>query len=326
MRPFVLAAGVVAVMLAAAASAGAAGAGGGGGTPVALASGGTSFGAPLPRPDARPVARRLRPTPRVITAGDAAPTIALRVRQRGITSVLARIVVLRLPRRRTVARVRLGWVRTGRSVSVPLPARLRLRTGRYLVRLHAMDARGRTLRRTRAFPGRARIVVRRRKRPPVGAPAPAPVMPAPAPSPGGAGVFPVAGPFDFGGAGARFGAPRVGHIHQGQDISASAGTPVVAPYAGTISATSFQARGAGEFVVLDGADGRDYFFAHCLRGSTAVATGAAVAAGQTLCQVGATGTTSGAAHLHFEIWQVGWRVPGGFPIDPLPELRAWAGR
>ena len=78
--------------------------------------------------------------------------------------------------------------------------------------------------------------------------------------------------------------------------------------------------------MLDGADGRDYFFAHCLRRSTIVAEGAAVAAGAPLCQVGATGTTSGANHLHFEIWTVGWRVAGGAPIDPLPELRAWAGR
>ena len=139
-------------------------------------------------------------------------------------------------------------------------------------------------------------------------------------------MFPVAGAFDFGGAGARFGAGRTGHIHEGQDIMAAGGVPVVAPYAGTVSRTSYQASGAGEYVVLDGADGRDYFFAHCLRRTTIVAEGAAVAAGAPLCQVGATGTTSGATHLHFEIWTVGWRVPGGAPIDPLPELRAWAGR
>ena len=78
--------------------------------------------------------------------------------------------------------------------------------------------------------------------------------------------------------------------------------------------------------MLDAVDGRDYFFAHCLRRSTVVATGAVAAAGQALCQVGATGTTSGAPHLHFEIWHVGWRAPGGLPIDPLPELRAWAAR
>jgi murein DD-endopeptidase MepM/ murein hydrolase activator NlpD len=162
--------------------------------------------------------------------------------------------------------------------------------------------------------------------PAVPLPVPEPLDPAPAVSPAGPGVFPVAGAFDFGGAEGRFGAGRVGHIHEGQDILAAGGVPVVAPYAGTISRTSYQASGAGEYVVLDGADGRDYFFAHCLRGSTIVAEGAAVAAGAPLCQVGATGTTSGATHLHFEIWTVGWRVPGGAPIDPLPELRAWAGR
>ena len=105
---------------------------------------------------------------------------------------------------------------------------------------------------------------------------------------------------------------------------AAAGTPVVAPYAGVIASTSFQAEGAGEYVVLDGADGRDYFFAHCIRGSTAVAERAVVAAGAPLCQVGTTGGSSG-PHLHFEIWVVGWRIEGGYPIDPLPELRAWSG-
>jgi murein DD-endopeptidase MepM/ murein hydrolase activator NlpD len=301
----------------------------------ALRSGGAAYGSPLPLPAAHPVARRLAPAPREITAGDTPPAIRLRVRQRGIRSVRARIVVARLPGNRPVERLRLGWVKTGRSITVRLPSALRLRAGRYVVRLHVTDPRGHTLRRNGTYPGRTRIVVHRR--PKRIAPAPGPsqgpvpspataLMPAPAPSPGGPGVFPVAGAFDFGAAGARFGAGRVGHIHEGQDILAAAGTPVVAPYAGTIIHTSFQASGAGEYVVLDGADGRDYFFAHCLRSSTAVVERAAVVAGQTLCRVGATGTTDGATHLHFEIWQVGWRVPGGVPIDPLPELRAWSGR
>jgi murein DD-endopeptidase MepM/ murein hydrolase activator NlpD len=311
-----------------------------GGARGPLRSGGAAYGSPLPVPDARPIARRLIPTPKAITAGDRPPAIRLRVRQRGIARVQARIVVLRLPSNRPVGRVRLGWVKTGRSITVRLPSALQLRTGRYLVRLHVTDPRGHRLRRNGTYPGRARIVVHRapkpRPAPPAAAPAPAPapgapviptvpLVPAPAPSPGGPGIFPVAGAFDFGAADARFGAGRVGHIHQGQDILAAGGTPVVAPYAGTVSQTSYQASGAGEYVVLHGVDGRAYFFAHCLRRSTVVVEGAAVAAGQTLCQVGATGTTSGATHLHFEIWVVGWHVKGGAPIDPLPELRAWAG-
>ncbi len=300
---------------------------GAGGTSAPLRSGGAAFGAPLPVPDARPIASRLTLSPRAITAGDPAPKIVLRVRQRGIASVRARVVLLRLPGNRPVARRELGWVKTGRGLTVHLPAAVKLRAGHYLVRLHVTDPRGRTLRRSGAHPGRARIVVRRRPAsvvPAVPLPVPAPF--APAASPAGPGVFPVAGAFDLGGAGSRFGAGRNGHIHEGQDIMAAGGVPIVAPYAGTISRTSYQASGAGEYVVLDGADGRGYFFAHCRRRSTIVAEGAAVAAGAPLCQVGATGTTSGANHLHFEIWTVGWRVPGGAPIDPLPELRAWAGR
>lgn len=300
-----------------------------GGTPAPLRSGGAAFGSPLPKPAKNPVARRLVPSPREITAGDAAPSIRVRVRQRGVARVRARIVLLRLPGNRPVAERRLGWLKTDRSVTVKLPKGLKLRAGRYLVRLHVTDPRGRALRRSGTYPGRARIVVRRPKRAPATPPTPpvrpAPALPAPLPSPAGRGTFPVAGPFDLGGAEARFGAGRTDHIHQGQDIMAAAGTPVVAPSAGTISQTEFQAAGAGEYVVLDGADGRDYVFAHCLRGSTVVTQRAAVTAGQPLCRVGATGLTSATPHLHFEIWQVGWRVDGGAPIDPLPELRSWAG-
>ena len=305
-----------------------------GGAPGPLRSGGAAFGDPLPIPDARPIASRLTATPRELTAGDPLPVLRVRVRQRGVTRVRARIVLVRLPGSRPVARRSLGRLPTGRTLTVRLPRALRLQTGRYVLRLHVKDPRGRTLRRSGAHPGRVRIVVHRPKA--VQAPAapafpivpvvPAPLVPDPAPSPAGPGVFPIAGPFDFGGADARFGAGRTGHIHEGQDVMAAAGTPIVAPYAGTIGSTSYQAGGAGEYVVLDGADGRDYFFAHCLRRSTVVAAGAAVSAGQTLCQVGATGTTSGASHLHFEIWPVGWHVPGGAPIDPLPELLAWSRR
>jgi murein DD-endopeptidase MepM/ murein hydrolase activator NlpD len=287
------------------------------------------------------VASRLTVSPRSVVAGQAPPRVRFRVRQRGIEHVQARIVVVRLPRRAAVARMSLGWVQTGRQVAARWPAGLVLRAGHYLVQLHVNDSRGHTLRRSARHPGRTRIVVRglRRNAPPtVAAPPqvaatppaavprpPSATLPAPVASPGGPGVFPVAGAFDFGGVDGRFGAGRPGHIHQGQDILAAAGTPVVAPYGGTVSSTSFQARGAGEYVVLDGVDGRSYFFAHCIRHSTTVAEHAAVAAGQQLCQVGSTGTASG-SHLHFEIWNVGWRIAGGFPIDPLPELRAWARR
>ena len=77
--------------------------------PEPLRSGGAAFGDPLPCPDARPIASRLTVTPRELTAGDAPPELRLRVRQRGVERVRARIVVLRLPGSRPVARSRSGW-------------------------------------------------------------------------------------------------------------------------------------------------------------------------------------------------------------------------
>jgi murein DD-endopeptidase MepM/ murein hydrolase activator NlpD len=145
----------------------------------------------------------------------------------------------------------------------------------------------------------------------------------PAPVVASSGVFPVQGTYDFGGADARFGAGRQGHTHQGQDIAAAEGTPVVAPKTGTIHWRAYQAAGAGYYLVLD-ADGEDfmYVFMHLRQGSMLVSKGDHVAAGQQIAQVGNTGRSFG-AHLHFEIWQGVW-YGGGRPIDPLPILRAWA--
>ena len=135
--------------------------------------------------------------------------------------------------------------------------------------------------------------------------------------------FPVAGPHGFGGSGSRFGVGRVGHTHQGQDVPADTGTPVVAPTAGRITFTGYQAAAAGEWVAMHSTDGRDFFFAHCVRRSTAVSEGDSVRAGSHLCDVGTTGDSSG-PHLHFEIWINGWRTSSSsHPIDPLPQLKLW---
>jgi hypothetical protein len=149
------------------------------------------------------------------------------------------------------------------------------------------------------------------------------VAPAPA-APSGSHSFPLLGTgWNFGGAGARFGAPRSGHTHQGQDILAPSGTPIVAPAAGTVTFTAYQASGAGYYVVMKEA-GQDYSYAfmHLLAGSTAVRTGEQVSRGQRIGSVGATGDAQG-PHLHFEIWQGPWQA-GGHPIDPLPYLQQWA--
>ena len=156
-----------------------------------------------------------------------------------------------------------------------------------------------------------------------------PAVPAPvkrAPAAAGSHQFPVSGPFSLGGADGRFGAPRSGHTHQGQDLSAAEGTPVVAPIAGVVQTVQYQASGAGHYVVLDSdTEDRDYVFMHLRSGSIPVRVGQRVAGGSKIGEVGNTGRSFG-AHLHFEIWNgAGW-YSGGKPIDPYPLLRLWAPR
>jgi murein DD-endopeptidase MepM/ murein hydrolase activator NlpD len=147
------------------------------------------------------------------------------------------------------------------------------------------------------------------------------VTPAPA-GPTVAGVFPLVGSYSFGSDDARFGAGRAGHIHQGQDVIAASGTPIVAPLAGTVLWTANQPAGAGIYAVIHGADGRDYVFMHIKHDTLLVTAGDAVRAGEQIAQVGATGDASG-PHLHFEIWVGGWGTNDGQPIDPLPQLQRW---
>lgn len=161
---------------------------------------------------------------------------------------------------------------------------------------------------------------------------PAPPRPPSVPTPSGAptpaqtvaqgAVFPVRGPHSFGGPENRFGAGRVGHIHEGQDVLAGEGQEVIAPLPGTIITTGYQAGGAGWYVAEQVSDGLSFFYAHCQTGSVAVKAEQSVRAGQRLCLVGQTGDATG-PHLHLEIWVGGWHVGNGYPIDPLPYLEAW---
>jgi murein DD-endopeptidase MepM/ murein hydrolase activator NlpD len=134
--------------------------------------------------------------------------------------------------------------------------------------------------------------------------------------------FPLAGAFTWPSSGGQFGAGRPGHIHQGFDLLARDGTPVLAPRGGTITYVAYQAAGAGYYVVLSGAgEGYDYAFMHLAPGSTLVHVGQKVTTGQRLADVGHTGDAEG-PHLHFEVWRGMW-PGGGKPVDPQPLLRRW---
>ena len=135
-------------------------------------------------------------------------------------------------------------------------------------------------------------------------------------------AFPVPGPHDFGGAGSRFGAPRSGHIHQGQDVAASCGEKLYVVETGQVTVNAYQDSGAGYYVVIHGAlTGTDAVYMHLKVGSWAP-VGTGVYTGQQIGKVGDTGDAQG-CHLHFERWSApGWYV-GGAAYDPLPELQYW---
>jgi murein DD-endopeptidase MepM/ murein hydrolase activator NlpD len=130
--------------------------------------------------------------------------------------------------------------------------------------------------------------------------------------------FPIRGRHWYGDFGASFGG---GRGHQGQDVFAACGTPLVAVRGGRVQVRDYHGR-AGNYLIIDGAGTPfDYVYAH-LREPARVAVGRRVVTGQLIGLVGRTGDAT-ACHLHFEIWSgPGW-YSGGAPFDPLPRLRAW---
>jgi murein DD-endopeptidase MepM/ murein hydrolase activator NlpD len=134
-------------------------------------------------------------------------------------------------------------------------------------------------------------------------------------------AFPVLGAHDFGSSGARFGAGRSGHTHEGQDVMAACGTPLVAARGGRVQYAGYQSA-AGNYLIIDGkGTGYDTGYMHLLEPSP-LQEGMMVRTGQPIGLVGETGNAAG-CHLHFEIWTApGW-YEGGSPIDPLPYLEQW---
>lgn len=285
------------------------------------ANGGHAFGQPAAKPPA--AAPRLRASLFSVTPGTVKPGEPLRFTYRvdgRVPRVRVRIDLVPAHGGGAPTRLRVGRRSTGRRLSHVWSGELA--PGRYVARLNASGRGGARLRRTARLSGRSPLEIVAEPAPPAPTPTPAP---APLLTATSTGIFPVQGPYSLGGPEARFGAGRTGHVHQGQDVIAAEGTPLVTPRAGIVYWRAYQAAGAGHYVVIRADDGRDYVFMHLQDGSLLVTKGQAVTAGQRIGSVGNTGDSRG-AHLHFEIWPSGWfSSDASKPIDPLPDLLAWAG-
>jgi murein DD-endopeptidase MepM/ murein hydrolase activator NlpD len=142
------------------------------------------------------------------------------------------------------------------------------------------------------------------------------------PPPRPAVVFPVRGRVGYGEQDARFGAWRGGHVHEGQDVFARAGTPLVALRDGRVVETGDDG-GRGNYVAIwSRAERRTFVYLHMLHPSR-VQVGQRVRAGQRVGAVGCTGSCWG-DHLHLELRR--GRGTTGRPLDPLPLLRRLAAR
>jgi murein DD-endopeptidase MepM/ murein hydrolase activator NlpD len=101
---------------------------------------------------------------------------------------------------------------------------------------------------------------------------------------------------------------RITRPHQGIDIAAPVGEPILAPAKGKVTFAGWKSGGYGNTVEIDHGYGYVTRFAHASR--VLVRAGETVERGQIIAEVGATGLVSG-PHLHYEV------EVNGAAVDPL---------
>ncbi|HEV7395042.1 MAG TPA: peptidoglycan DD-metalloendopeptidase family protein [Pyrinomonadaceae bacterium] len=124
-------------------------------------------------------------------------------------------------------------------------------------------------------------------------------------------IWPVDGKLESGFGGRRnpFGGSSY-EFHQGQDIDAQSGTPIVAGAKGTVTFVGWQ-HGYGRLIVIDHGGGLTTRYGHLSEFD--IEQGTPVARGQFIGRVGSTGRSTG-PHLHYEI-----RINDD-PVNPLEYL------
>ena len=122
-------------------------------------------------------------------------------------------------------------------------------------------------------------------------------------------VCPIAGNYGFADT---WGAPRSGgRSHEGVDMIAASGVPIIAVEAGTVRFSSN--RLGGNAAWLTGNSGTKYYYAHL---SSYTGSSGSVSRGQQIGRNGQTGN-AGTPHLHFEV-----HPGGGRAVNPYPYVRA----
>jgi hypothetical protein len=146
-------------------------------------------------------------------------------------------------------------------------------------------------------------------------------------------TFPVGGPSHYID---DFGAPRVGHLHQGNDIIADKMVALIAAHDGYVSWMRIQGAGypnAGNLVILRDDEGWEYWYIHINNDwpgtddqsnpdewnvRPGITPGKRVFAGEQIGYVGDSGDAeTTVSHLHFEIHQ-----PDGTAISPFESLNS----
>lgn len=131
------------------------------------------------------------------------------------------------------------------------------------------------------------------------------------------GPFPVSGPASWSNDWHAIRCEPYPHLHEGIDIFAPYGTPVVATVDGRVTQVRSAAIAGLSVEVSDGR-ATQYFYAHLSGFADGIAVGQHVTMGDVLGYIGNTGNARGSpSHLHLEV------QPGGTPVPPKPYVDRW---